>query len=158
MSPHDEVFLRQAIRLSREQMLADEGGPFGAIVVRDGQILGRGWNRVTSTNDPTAHAEIVAIREACAELGTFHLAGATIYASCEPCPMCLCAILWARLDRIVYAASRDDAAAAGFDDKTFYDEMNRERADRAIPTEQALREEAMGAFRDWAEKAGRREY
>ena len=158
MSPRDEAFLREAIRLSREQMLAGEGGPFGAIVVRDGQILGRGWNRVTSTNDPTAHAEIVAIREACVELGTFHLTGATIYASCEPCPMCLCAILWARVDRLVYGASRHDAAAAGFDDEMFYDEINREQAERTISSEQALREEAMVAFRDWAEKTDRHEY
>ena len=156
--PRDEEFLRQAIGLSQEKMLADEGGPFGAIIVRDGQVFGRGWNRVTSTNDPTAHAEIVAIREACSELETFQLAGATIYTSCEPCPMCLCAILWARLDRIVYGATRHDAAAVGFDDSVFYDEINRELADRKIPTVQALREEALIAFEHWARKVDRREY
>jgi guanine deaminase len=158
MCPQDEVFLRKAIELSQEKMLAGEGGPFGAIVVREGQIFGRGWNRVTSTNDPTAHAEIVAIREACYELGTFQLAGATIYTSCEPCPMCLCAILWARLNRIVYGASRHDAAAVGFDDEVFYTEISREPANRSIQAEQVLREEALVAFRAWMQKTDRLEY
>ncbi len=158
MSPQDGEFLREAIRLSHEKMAAGEGGPFGAIVVRDGQILGRGWNRVTSANDPTAHAEIVAIREACSELDTFQLTGATIYTSCEPCPMCLCAILWARLDRIVYGATRHDAAAAGFDDQAFYDEIDRALADRSIPAEQFLREEALGALLAWKGRTDRIEY
>lgn len=158
MSPQDQEFLREAIRLSNEKMNAGEGGPFGAVVVRDGQILARGWNRVTSTNDPTAHAEIVAIRQACSESQTFCLAGATIYTSCEPCPMCLCAILWARLDRIVYGASRRDAAAAGFDDEMFYDEISRGPTDRSIPNEQALHGEALVAFQAWQAKADRLEY
>jgi len=155
MSPQDEEFLREAIRLSHEKMAAGEGGPFGAIVVRDGQILGRGWNRVTSANDPTAHAEIVAIREACSELDTFQLTGATIYTSCEPCPMCLCAILWARLDRIVYGATRHDAAAAGFDDQAFYDEINRAPSERSVPAQQLLRDEARAAFAVWQKKDDR---
>lgn len=116
-------FLQEAIRLAREQMLAGEGGPFGAVIVRDGAVLARGWNRVTSANDPTAHAEVEAIREACSLLGTFQLRGCTLYASCEPCPMCLCACYWARLDRVVYAATRHDAADAGFDDARLYDEL-----------------------------------
>ncbi|NLS93595.1 MAG: nucleoside deaminase [Planctomycetaceae bacterium] len=158
MSPQDEEFLREAIRLSSEQMLAEEGGPFGAVVVREGRIIGRGWNRVTSTNDPTAHAEIIAIREACAESGSFHLSGATIYSSCEPCPMCLCAILWARLDRIVYAASRHDAAAAGFDDQAFYDEISRAPHERSVASEQGLREESLAALRAWVQKPDRLDY
>src|SRR5262245_29961376 len=117
------VFLREAIRLSIDKMQANEGGPFGAVIVRDGQIIGRGWNRVTSTNDPTAHAEIVAIRDACSRLKTFSLAGCEIYSSCEPCPLCLAAIFWARLDRIFYAATCEDAAAAGFDDGILYREL-----------------------------------
>lgn len=154
----DEAFLREAIRLSYEKMADGEGGPFGALVVRDGQILGRGWNRVTSDLDPTAHAEIVAIREACAAQSTFHLTGATIYTSCEPCPMCLCAILWARLQRIVYGASRHDAAAAGFDDEKFYKEINREIADRMLPAEQMLRDEAQQVLKSWLKNPNRREY
>ncbi len=158
MSPQDEEFLREAVRLSHEKMTAGEGGPFGAVVVRDGQILGRGWNRVTSANDPTAHAEIVAIREACSESGNFQLTGATIYASCEPCPMCLCAILWARIDRIVYGASREDAAGAGFDDALFYEEISRTSTDRTVPSVQMLQEEARGVLRAWQAKPDRREY
>lgn len=158
MSLHDEKFLREAIRLSCEQMAAGEGGPFGAVVVREGRIIGRGWNRVTSTNDPTAHAEIIAIREACAESGSFHLSGATLFSSCEPCPMCLCAILWARLDRIVYAASRHDAAAAGFDDQAFYEEIGRAPHERSVPAEQGLREESLAAFRAWGQNPDRPNY
>ncbi len=158
MSPQDEEFLREAIRLSHDKTTAGEGGPFGAIVVRDGQIIGRGWNRVTSTNDPTAHAEIVAIREACSQAESFHLTGATIYTSCEPCPMCLCAILWARLDRVVYGASRHDAADAGFDDKVFYDEINRASTERSVPTQQMLQKEALNALAAWRANADRLEY
>jgi tRNA(Arg) A34 adenosine deaminase TadA len=154
-APMNPVFLREAIRLSIEKMRANEGGPFGAVVVRDGQIIGRGWNRVTSTNDPTAHAEVVAIRAACAHLKTFRLAGCEIYCSCEPCPLCLAAIYWARLDRIYYAATCDDAAAAGFDDRTFYLELGKPAGARALPMEQALREEACAAFHAWVRKGDR---
>jgi len=111
-TPLDPAFLREAIRLSIEKMEANEGGPFGAVVVRNGEIIGRGWNQVTSTNDPTAHAEVVAIRDACSHLKTFSLAGCEIYSSCEPCPLCLAAIYWSRLDAIYYAATCDDAGGS----------------------------------------------
>ena len=117
------MFLREAIRLSLEKMEAGEGGPFGAVVVQNGEVVGRGWNRVTSTNDPTAHAEILAIRDACRRLETFSLAGCEIYSSCEPCPMCFAAIYWARLERIYYAATCKDATAAGFDDTPLYEQF-----------------------------------
>lgn len=152
------AFLREAIRLSIEKMEANEGGPFGAVIVREGQIIGRGWNRVTSTNDPTAHAEVVAIRDACAHLQTFSLAGCEIYASCEPCPLCLAAIYWSRLDRVYYAATRDDAAAAGFDDRSFYREFTKPAGERSIPMEQALRDEACVALQAWRKKEDRIRY
>lgn len=147
--------LEEAIRLSRAKMLAGEGGPFGAVIVRDGRIVGRGWNRVTSTNDPTAHAEIVAIRDACSSLGTFSLTGCEIYSSCEPCPLCLAAIFWARLERIHYAADCDDAAAAGFDDRVFSEELAKPRAELRIPMDQALHEEARAVLREWVAKPDR---
>ncbi|MCA9028983.1 MAG: nucleoside deaminase [Planctomycetaceae bacterium] len=151
-------FLREAIRLSIEQMEANEGGPFGAVIVRNGEIVGRGWNRVTSTNDPTAHAEVVAIRDACSRLKTFSLAGCEIYSSCEPCPLCLAAIYWSRLDRIYYAATCDDAAAAGFDDRNFYRELGKSSVERSIPVQQALRDEALVALQAWTMKEGRIRY
>lgn len=157
MNGHEE-FLRQAIRLSAEKMHSGEGGPFGAVIVKDGRVVGTGWNRVTSANDPTAHAEIVAIRDACARLETFSLAGATIYASCEPCPMCLAAIYWARLDALRYAATRQDAAAAGFDDSLIYEQVPLAPQARSLPTVQALREEALAALRAWCEKEDRVPY
>jgi tRNA(Arg) A34 adenosine deaminase TadA len=143
----NQTFLREAIRLSVEKMEAGEGGPFGAVIVRNGEIEGRGWNRVTSTNDPAAHAEIVAIRDACTRLQTFCLMGCEIYTSCEPCPMCLAAIYWARLDRIYYAATCEDATAAGFDDSPFYRELASPPASRSIPMIQDLQEESYAAFR-----------
>lgn len=159
MIPHFEPsFLREAIRLSLEKMQANEGGPFGAVIVRQGEIVGRGWNRVTSTHDPTAHAEVVAIRDACSRLKTFSLAGCEIYTSCEPCPLCLAAIYWSRLDRIYHAAACDDAAAAGFDDRFFYTELAKPAGERSIRMEQALRAEALVALRAWAEKADRIHY
>lgn len=151
-------FLREAIRLSIEKMEANEGGPFGAVVVRDGEIVGRGWNRVTSTNDPTAHAEVVAIRDACSHLKTFSLAGCEIYSSCEPCPLCLAAIYWSRLDRIYYAATCDDAAAAGFDDRNFSKEVRKPAGERSIPMQQALRDEALAALQAWIKKEDRIRY
>jgi tRNA(Arg) A34 adenosine deaminase TadA len=157
-STFNPTFLREAIRLSRERMLASEGGPFGAVVVRNGGIVGRGWNRVTSTNDPTAHAEIVAIRDACARLQTFSLAGCELYTSCEPCPLCLAASYWARLDRIYHAATRDDAAAAGFDDRAFYDELRRTAGERSLTVEQRLREEALPVLHEWLQKPDRVRY
>jgi tRNA(Arg) A34 adenosine deaminase TadA len=146
---HDVEFMRAAIALAARHMREKEGGPFGAIVVRGTEIIGRGWNRVTGTNDPTAHAEIVAIREAAAALGSFSLAGCVLYASCEPCPMCLAAACWARVERIVFAADRNDAAAAGFDDAAFYAEMSRPPAERRLRTSQALRPEALRVFDEW---------
>ncbi len=152
------TFLREAIRLSIEKMQANEGGPFGAVIVRDEQIVGRGWNRVTSTNDPTAHAEVVAIRDACARLRTFSLAGCEIYSSCEPCPLCLAAIYWSRLSRIYFAATCEDAAAAGFDDQNFRHQLALPLGERAIPMEQSLREEACVALQAWQAKADRIRY
>jgi len=158
MSPDCETFMQEAIRLSLEMMRAGKGGPFGAIVVRDGEIIGRGWNQVTSANDPTAHAEIVAIREACRKTGTFLLEGAELYASCEPCPMCLSAVYWARISRVYYAASRRDAAEAGFLDEMLYEELARDASQRRIPCIGLGREPALEAFREWKEKTDRIPY
>ena len=133
-------------------MEAGDGGPFGAVIVRAGEVLGSGWNQVATTNDPTAHAEIIAIRKAAATLQTFDLRGCTLYCSCEPCPMCLGAAYWARVDRIVYAGSRADAADAGFDDDAFYSEFMREPANRRLPHQQILRNEAMSVFEGWKAK------
>jgi tRNA(Arg) A34 adenosine deaminase TadA len=148
-------FLREAIRLSIDKMEAGQGGPFGAVVTRDGEIIGRGWNQVTSANDPTAHAEVVAIRAACARLKTFSLAGCELYASCEPCPLCLSAVYWSRIEHVYYAASCDDAAEAGFDDRELYRELARPAEERRIAMAQALRDEALEAMRAWASKEDR---
>jgi guanine deaminase len=154
----NEAFMREAIALSIEKMEAGEGGPFGAVIVKDGQIIGRGWNRVTSSNDPTAHAEISAIRDACRNLGTFDLSGCELYASCEPCPMCLAAIYWARLDKLYFAATRADAADAGFDDEFIYREVSKDWKTRTLPAEQGLTEEARKAFEIWSTKPDRIHY
>lgn len=151
-------FLREAIRLSHDKMEAGEGGPFGAVIVKDGAIVGRGWNRVTSTNDPTAHAEVTAIRDACSKMKTFTLTGCEIYTSCEPCPLCLAAIYWSRLDGVHYAATCDDAAAAGFDDANFYRELSLPMAERSIRMTQGLRDEAKAAFAAWLKKMDRHHY
>lgn len=158
MSDPDLPFLERAVALSREHMAQGHGGPFGAVIVRDGAILAEGWNEVTSTNDPTAHAEVVAIRRACAHLGTFTLAGATIYASCEPCPMCLAAIYWARLDRLVFAQTRDRAAAIGFDDAMIYEEIAMSHASRRLPHRHMPLASAEAAFAAWSAKADRIPY
>ncbi len=151
-------FLREAIRLSIEKMESGAGGPFGAVIVRDDKIVGRGWNQVTSANDPTAHAEVVAIRDACSKLKTFSLAGCELYSSCEPCPLCLAAAYWARIERIYYGASCDDTTAAGFDDRDFYREVALPLSERAIPMQQALHEEALVAFDAWRNKSDRIPY
>lgn len=159
MSDKNKYFLKQAIELAEKGMKANKGGPFGAIIVdNNGNIVGKGNNRVTSTNDPTAHAEVVAIRDACKNLGTFQLDGCTIYSSCEPCPMCLGAIYWARPERIIFAASREDAAVIGFDDDFIYKEIPLPIEDRQIPTEQLLREEGIGVFNQWASKEDKIDY
>ncbi len=153
--PYSEVFLREAIQLSLEKMEEEGGGPFGAIVVKAGKVVGRGWNRVTSANDPTAHAEVEAIRAACSTLGTFSLTGCEIYASCEPCPMCLSAIYWARLDALYFAASHSDAAHAGFDDSLLYKEVCKPWDERKLKSAQHLRSEAAQVFELWKKKSDR---
>lgn len=157
MNNENDDPLRAAIELSLASIDAG-GGPFGAVVVRDGVVVGVGQNRVVVGADPTAHAEVVAIRDACATLGTHELQGCVIYASCEPCPMCLGAIFWARIDRIVYAASRDDAAAAGFDDSFFYEEIGRAAGARRVPAEQRERDRAAEVLRTWAAKEDKTAY
>lgn len=151
-------FMRHAVRLSAERMRAGDGGPFGAVIVSGGEIVAEGWNRVTSTNDPTAHAEVTAIRGACKALGTFSLKGCEIYTSCEPCPMCLAAIYWARLDRVFFANSREDAAAIGFDDALIYGEVSKPIEHRAIPTTKLALPEAEAVFAEWQAKADKVAY
>lgn len=146
-------FLKRSVELAVSKMLAGEGGPFGAVIVRDGEIVAEGFNRVTSTLDPTAHAEVVAIRNACQALQNFELKGCEIYSSCEPCPMCLGAIYWARLDKIYFASSRADAAKAGFDDSFIYDEVPLPLDRRSIPTTQIFSDEGARAFDAWAKNA-----
>jgi tRNA(Arg) A34 adenosine deaminase TadA len=154
----NESFMQEAIRLSLEKMRQGYGGPFGALIVQHGQIVGRGWNQVTTTNDPTAHAEIVAIRDACRHLGTFRLDGCEIYSSCEPCPMCLSAIYWARLTKLFYAADRQDAQSAGFDDDWIYREMALPLPQRHLAAAQLLRDKAITAFAEWKAKADKIPY
>lgn len=151
-------FMREAIRISRQMMRRNHGGPFGAVIVRGGRIIARGWNQVTSVNDPTAHAEIVAIRRACARLRRFHLDGCEIYTSCEPCPMCLAAIYWARLAKVYFANTRRDAARIGFDDEFLYRELARPLRRRQLPMEQLLRDEAAQVFAEWQAKPDKTPY
>jgi guanine deaminase len=148
----NETFMREAIRLSIREMRRGQGGPFGAVVVRDGKIVGRGCNQVTSVNDPTAHAEVVAIRAACKRLKTFRLDDCDLYTSCEPCPMCLSAIYWARLGHVYYANTRKDAAKIGFDDDFIYREVALPMRRRKLGMKQLLRAEALGAFAEWQRK------
>lgn len=154
----DEHYLREAIRAAQQGMSNGQGGPFGCVIVKDGVIVGRGNNRVTSSNDPTAHAEVVAIRDACKNLNDFQLNGCVLYTSCEPCPMCLGAIYWARPDRIVFACTREDAADAGFDDQLIYDELPLPYGDRRILTEHKLRDEAQVVFTEWKSKQDKIRY
>ena len=144
-------FLIRAIELAIDNVKTRQGGPFGAVIVRDGAIIAEGINLVTGSLDPTAHAEIVAIRKACAHLRSFELRGCDVYTSCEPCPMCLAAIYWSRADRIFFAASRQDAAAAGFDDEFLYEQLALPIEKRSLPIEQLHREEAIAAFDAWRE-------
>ena len=150
--------MREAIRLSIDMMRGGEGGPFGAVVVKKNKIVGRGCNQVTSTNDPTAHAEIVAIRDACRRLRTFQLEDCQLYTSCEPCPMCLSAIYWARLSRVYYGNTRKDAANIAFDDDFIYREVALPIRKRKIAMKQLLRDEALQAFVEWEQKADKVPY
>jgi guanine deaminase len=148
-SPANPDFLRRAIALATENVLCSAGGPFGAVIVRDGLIVGEGVNTVTAANDPTAHAEVNAIRAASKALGTFSLAGCQLYSSCEPCPMCLAAAYWARINDLYYGASAADAARAGFDDAFLYDELRKDQAERKLHATQLLSEEAWSSFAAW---------
>jgi len=158
MTEQDEKFMRRAVQLAQTGVDAGAGGPFGAVVVRGGEIVGEGFNQVTSTNDPTAHAEIVAIRAACKNLNSFQLDGCTIYTSCEPCPMCLGAIYWARPQAIFYAATHEDAAAIGFDDHFIYDEIERPIEERRIKSVNLMRDEGLKVFKNWADKTDKTKY
>ena len=151
-------YMIEAIKLSINNVVEGKGGPFGAVVVKDVIIIARGVNRVTATNDPTAHAEVIAIREACTILNTFQLSGCEIYTSCEPCPMCLGAIYWARPDKLFYANSKQDAASINFDDQFIYDEIGKPLNQRKLFTQQILREEALIAFTKWKESSNKIEY
>ena len=153
----DKEMMREAIRLADESV-ANGGGPFGAVIVKDGEIIAATSNRVTLDNDPTAHAEVNCIRMACKRLGTFDLSGCTIYTSCEPCPMCLGAIYWARIDRIFYGNNRQDAADIGFDDGFIYQELARPMDNRSTPIIPILQDEALHSFRLWTEKTDKTEY
>lgn len=157
MSDVDQVWLARTIELAT-QNVANGGGPFGALIVRDGDLVAEGQNRVTSTLDPTAHAEVVAIRAACQVVGDFSLAGATLYTSCEPCPLCLSAALWARVDRVVYAADRHDAARGGFDDREFYELFSRDRSTWHIPIDSARPDNAAEPFEAWLAHEHRTDY
>ena len=151
-------FMVRAIQLSIAGVQSGRGGPFGAVIVKDGHIVAESFNQVTSTNDPTAHAEVLAIRHACHKLGVFELRDCELYTSCEPCPMCLGAIYWARLSRIYFASTAEDAAKIGFDDSFIYSELKLPHAQRRIPTIQMMREEALAGFRAWVEKPGKIPY
>jgi guanine deaminase len=154
----NESFMHEAIRRAVENVRSGRGGPFGAIVVKDARVVAAGTNLVTATNDPTAHAEVTAIREACRVLGSFQLSGCEIYTSCEPCPMCLGAIYWARPDRVYYAAAAGDAAEAGFDDSFIYEELKIRQAERKIPFVQGMRDAGLEPFREWVKKNDRVRY
>ena len=157
MCANSENFMKEAINLSIENVKND-GGPFGAVIVKDGKIIARGVNRVTQHNDPTAHAEVQAIRAATQELKTFDLSGCIIYTSCEPCPMCLGAIYWARLDKVYYGNNKTDAKNIGFDDSFIYDELDLPIEKRTIPFKQISKDEAIVAFKDWTNKTDKVEY
>lgn len=151
-------FMARAIQLSMEGVKSGHGGPFGAVVVRNGTIIAEGVNQVTSIKDPTAHAEVQAIRQACEKLGTFELKDCELYTSCEPCPMCLGAIYWARISRIYFANTADDAASIGFDDSFIYQELKETHSQRRIPAVQIMREQALAGFRAWLDKPGKIPY
>jgi tRNA(Arg) A34 adenosine deaminase TadA len=154
----EEKFMQEAIALSRKGMEGGEGGPFGCVIVKDDEIIGRGNNKVLATNDPTAHAEVIAIRDACKNLNTFQLEGCEVYTSCEPCPMCLGAIYWARPQKIYFANNREDAAAIGFDDSMIYNEIQTPLTDRKIPIATVGRVQAIKVFEAWKAKEDKTAY
>ena len=154
----EKDLMQLAIRLATQNVISGKGGPFGAVVAKNGEVVATGVNRVTADNDPTAHAEVNAIREACRALGTFQLPGCVLYTSCEPCPMCLGAIYWVRLDSIYYGNTCDDAADAGFDDSLIYEEMKVPRKERKLPMTQLLPDHAIESFRAWQEHHAKVEY
>lgn len=158
MADSDIQFMKRAIDLAQDGMDKNQGGPFGAVIVKDGKIIGEGNNRVTSTNDPTAHAEVVAIREACKHLNSFQLDGCIIYTSCEPCPMCLGAIYWARPEKVFYACTKKDAAEINFDDQFIYEELDLKIQDRKIPFIQISQPEGKIVFRNWKNKTDKTAY
>lgn len=158
MNLDNNYYMQRAIELSKKNVVANQGGPFGAVVVLNGQIIGEGVNSVTTNNDPTAHAEVEAIRQACKKLGQFDLSGAVIFTSCEPCPMCLSAIYWARLDKIFYANNRADAAQIQFDDDLIYSEIPKNPSERKIPAQELLRNEALKVFELWNESTEKIKY
>jgi guanine deaminase len=153
----DNLFLKEAVQLAI-QSVADGGGPFGAVIVKDGNIIGRGNNQVTLNNDPTAHAEVTAIRDACKNISDFNLLNSTLYASCEPCPMCMSAIYWARIDRVVYAATSDDASKAGFDDSLIAKELCKPYNERILPVEQQQCDLHTQSFDDWKKNSSKIKY
>jgi guanine deaminase len=157
-SQREDTLMRRAIELSIENVRSGRGGPFAALVVKDGEIISTGTNLVTTTCDPTAHAEVVAIRQACGKLGQFQLSGCEIYSSCEPCPMCLGAIYWARPNRVYFGNTASDAAAIGFDDSFIYQQLEVPLSERTIPMVQLLRDEALAAFREWERTSDRIPY
>ncbi len=154
----EEKFMKRAIELSQKNMRQGQGGPFGAVVVKQGQIVGEGWNKVTSTNDPTAHAEVEAIRQACAKLQNFDLSDCEIYTSCEPCPMCLSAIYWARINKIYFANTKKDAAQIQFDDAFIYEQISKPMEQRQIPMQQAMHKEALEVFSEWQNMPNKKQY
>lgn len=158
MNENDKIFMRRAIELAGQGMDGKHGGPFGAVVVKDGEIIAEGYNKVTSTNDPTAHAEVIAIREACKKLNSFQLDDCVIYTSCEPCPMCLGAIYWARPKKVFFACTREDAAEINFDDQFIYNELATDIKKRQIEFVELLRNEARPVFQKWANKTDVKRY
>lgn len=155
---HHEQFMQLAVDIARDGSKHGSGGPFGAVIVFEGKVVGKGCNKVTSSNDPTAHAEVVAIRDACHNLKTFSLKGAQIYTSCEPCPMCLAALYWARIDQIFFGATQEDAALIGFDDAFFYAELKKSAQNRLIPALPLLREPCVQVFKEWHQNPNRIPY
>lgn len=158
MDKEKNNFMQEAILLSMNNIHSLKGGPFGSVIVKDGKIIARGSNEVTSSNDPTAHAEVVAIRNAAKELGTYDLKDCEIYSSCEPCPMCLSAIYWSRIGKVYFANTKEDAAAIGFDDAFIYKEIAVKRHERTIASEQIMRDEALEVFKEWEKFDGKTHY